>query len=534
MDDIDELFDREPWPHQRYGVSQVIDSIRSNNEPVCLTSPTGGGKTQIMIALLRWARDHGMRACLYTNRNLLLEQTGRVLDAHDINYGVRAAAFPKQFATMRDVQLCSIQTEISQVINKGSRNLHDAQVVLIDEAHLMKTGGSEQIINRHVFGSGKVIGVTATPMGISHIYPNLIVAGRNSELRKCGSLVPARVFAPDEFDTSKVKRTLTGEFNLNDIRKKVWTPAIIGRVFDKWKEYNPDAKPSIGFAPGVQESVWFAEQFTARGVRSAHIDGNDVWIDGEFYASDPEARRQIFDEWRNGLILGPVWNRFVLREGIDAPFLHHLILATPIGSLLSYVQIVGRVLRKSEETPDYVVITDHGGSWWRHGSPNEDWPWEEFYNLSVYNVSSMRENRLREEKATNPEPITCPNCGLVRRSGPSCPPEPIGCGFTHHRKSRMVLQHNGELKEVTGEIFRPRRRRQTPEAQRIWDDMYFPSSRSKSNRAMTFLQIEANFFRETGYYPPRDLKNMPLQEIDWIRKARDVPYHRLRREMETA
>ena len=51
----DNLFTRDdPWPHQREGVQQAIDALSNGAESVCLTAPTGSGKTQCQIALAKW------------------------------------------------------------------------------------------------------------------------------------------------------------------------------------------------------------------------------------------------------------------------------------------------------------------------------------------------------------------------------------------------------------------------------------------------------------------------------------------------
>jgi hypothetical protein len=65
-----------------------------------------------------------------------------------------------------------------------------------------------------------VLLVTATPVGLPKA-DGLIVAGTNSELRKCGALVPCYVFAPDEPDMKGVKKTVVGEFVQAEMRKRV-------------------------------------------------------------------------------------------------------------------------------------------------------------------------------------------------------------------------------------------------------------------------------------------------------------------------
>ena len=93
-----------------------------------------------------------------------------------------------------------------------------------------------------------------------------------------------------------------------------------------------------------------------------------MYIDGEEYASDPLKRAEVIDKLRAGDIK-VICNRYVMREGIDIPELYHIILATPIGSLSSYVQVVGRALR-NHPSLDKVIVQDHAGNFWRHGSAN--------------------------------------------------------------------------------------------------------------------------------------------------------------------
>ena len=102
------------------------------------------------------------------------------------------------------------------------------------------------------------------------------------------------------------------------------TPTIFARVLEWYDRLNPERKPAILFAPGVKESIWFAEQFTAAGITAAHIDGDMITF-GETDGSDPvtmpstrELREQIMAGSRDGSIK-VLCNRFVLREGWDVP-----------------------------------------------------------------------------------------------------------------------------------------------------------------------------------------------------------------------
>lgn len=39
----------------------------------------------------------------------------------------------------------------------------------------------------------------------------------------------------------------------------------------------------------------------------------------------------------------------------------------------------------------------------------------------------------------------------------------------------------------------------------------------------SFSQARGIFYRDYGYWPPRSLKNMPVEAWDWLRKVSEVP-----------
>lgn len=497
------------WPNQSYGIQAVIDAVAAGERHICLTAPTGAGKTRIMCELIERMNEPTV---LYTNRRMLLEQTAERLTSHGIQFGIRAAGHEPDIS--KRVQLAMIQTEDSRVFRKERTTLHWARLVLIDEAHVNAAGSAGRICTSHLDDGARLVGFTATPLGIGHLYDHLIQAGVPSELRSTGALLRATVYAPDEPDARGLKHSVkTGEFTEAAVRKAIMTRVIFGRVFDHWRQYNPDARPAILFAPGVPESIWFCEQFAERGVRCAHIDGEKCWLDGEEIPSSQEARDHIADLSRSGE-LAIVANRFVLREGIDWPWLYHGILATCFGSLTSYLQSVGRLLRASPGL-ESVCIQDHGGNWHRHGSPNADREWN--LDDTAYKLACERQERMRTKK--EPEPITCPRCHAVRLSGPEC----FACGFRHTTKSRMVIQQNGRLVRMDGDIYRERPVSNTPQVEKDWKSVYYRLR--NSNRDFTFKQALGLFAKEHhGQYPPRDLPLMPLSDQDWYRRIKDVPY----------
>lgn len=497
------------WPNQIRAKEGCLAAIERGVKRLCVTSPTGSGKTVMMLDLIQWAVEQHMPVALYTQRRMLYEQTCKALDRAGINYGKRAAghevnAFP-------DVQMCMTQTELNAVYKREYRKLHNAKLVLIDEIHNQGGPTFRKIMDDHVAACAACVGYTATPLDLQGI-DELLIAGTMSECLRIGALVRPETYAPDEPDLKHIRRYVVGqELTAEENTKAIMRPGVFGRVLKAWKQHNPDGLPTLLFGPDVAGSLYFAEQFCKAGIRAAHIDGEQIWCDGTFYDTENEAREWVAEQSKSGEIK-VVCNRFVLREGIDWPWIQVGSFATVFGALTSFLQSGGRLLR-AHPGKEKCVILDHGGNWHRHGSLAVDRHWQ--LGMTNQRVAGERAERLRDKK--DPEPITCPECGKVRGSGAKCP----ACGFEAHRKARLVVQIDGTLREVKGDIYRPRVVKQKPDTQQLWDKMYYRAKSQKWNAS--FRQAEAMFFRENYYWPPRSLSNMPKDSDGWFRKVADVP-----------
>lgn len=497
------------WPNQERALALTGEAIDRGAKRLCVTSPTGSGKTSMMLDMIHWAVGKRWPVALYTQRRMLYEQTCRALDRDGIDYGKRAAGHDANI--IRDVQMCMVQTELSAVYKREYRKLHNAKLVIIDEAHQFCGPTFRRIMDDHVEAGAACIGYTATPLDLEG-YEELLIAGWMSECLKIGALVRPETYAPDEPDLRHIKRYVVGrELTEGENVKSIMRPGVFGRVKDAWMKHNPDGKPTLLFGPDVAGSLFFAQEFFKAGIRSAHIDGEQIWLDGEFYNTEEENREHLAALSKSGEVK-VVCNRFVLREGIDWPWIEVGCFATVFGALTSFLQSGGRLLRASPGK-DRCKILDHGGNWHRHGSLAVDRHWK--LGMTNQRVAAERQERLREKKEV--EPITCPQCGKVRASGATCP----ACGFEAHRKARMVVQINGTLKEVAGEIYKPRVEKLKPNTQALWEKMYY-RARSKKWDA-TFRQAQAMFFRENFYWPPKNLRLMPRNADDWFRKVADVP-----------
>lgn len=495
----------EDWPHQVRAVAEARKAFDAGLRRICITSPTGGGKLRIAQRIIEW----GLPTVFYVNRNLLLEQTAERFSEFD--FGIQAAGYLPIHGDR--LQIASIQT-VDKRWRAGRMDLHDAKLVLIDEWHNEKSERAKRIMDEHEKAGATVIGFTATPVGLGGVAENMIVAGCNSELRACGALVPAQTFAPDEPDHRAFKGKTKGLLQFKDEYREVMLPVIFGRVIEHYQKINPDHRPTVLFAPGVEESRWFAEQFNANGLPWSHIDGERMVINGLHMPSTPDNRKSLRDALVSGETLG-VCNRFVLREGIDIPPVSHCIFACTFGSLVSYLQSGGRVLR-AFEGKEYATIADHGGNFWRWDSLNADREWS--LDDTDQSVQQKIADNYREKK--EPEPIVCPKCTKVRTEGSVCP----FCGFQHASRKRIVIQTNGTLREVHGDIHKPRVVDNSDPAEKSWVSCYWRCR----NSGKTFAQA-IGLYRHLnrGKYPSDEFIMMPTSKAQLGMKISEVPMNQI-------
>lgn len=549
MIDVVELFSREPWNHQRVGVERTIDHFENGEGWACLTSPTGSGKSLMMIALTRWGAEHrGGRVLVLTNRVLLTEQTERVFRGAGVSVGVISSSM-KHLERDCKVQIATLQTLLARR-RADPGYWVDADLVLADECHNISTGESGALLNEYRGRGAKGVGVTATPLGVAGVCDKLIVAGRTRNLQDEGILCYALWFAPSELDTRQlVKGKVDLSLTENDARA-TWGPLrgdqairerIVGNMLEHYERLHPERKHTLAFAPGVQESLWAAKFCFSRGIRSIHVDGEKFWFDGEIY--DRKTNASVFesamDAWRAGDV-PIIWNRFVMREGIDEPQIKCVMLATPVGSYRAFLQMVGRGLRTHESKGKNCTVLDFGGNWWRHGSVNVNVDWESVFDCLDPDV--LCKNRIAKYRETgDPLGRVCRSCGIVVASDrlvvcPNChKPLPEG------KPSRTVIRDDGTLTQATGEPIKQWKIKRTPEAADIWKGLYWNAIKYKGGE-VTFNCLYSQFAYRTAidagtrdnpafwkaYYPPRDLPLMPVCPNDWHRHVGAVERSRLR------
>ncbi len=488
------------WPHQERGLREVADLIRGGAKRICVVSPTGGGKSRMMQTMIRAEKS----SCLYTNRKMLFNQLCSGLDEAGINYGKRASGH--ESASVWDTQICMLQTEVAAILEYGSRDVVPARVVHVDEVHNNCRGRTEELLDSH---TGVVVGWTATPVNVGHAFDELVIAGTNSELRACGSHVPAAHFAMPEIDEKIIGKVTLGNdgCGIKQSKRKEFVHRIFGDVVSNLRRIHPELDSTILFGPDVAGSIWICEQLNEAGIVAAHIDGANCWLDGELVPTSQEVREEIVARHESGEIK-VLCNRYVMREGIDLPYLKCCVFATSFGSITSYLQAGGRVIR-NHPSLKMVKVLDHGGNWWRHGSLNEDRSWH--LDMSNSTIAAMRNEEVQEGERDKQQ--VCHQCGGIRGSELKCP----WCGHEVGRVDfrRPVRMSNGKLIAMEPTQWRKRKMMEpTEKAKKEWSGKV--KGNLKNRPDATMAQLYADFARTHDWkYPDRKWPMMCKRLVDF-------------------
>jgi superfamily II DNA or RNA helicase len=480
---------------QRDGVDRLIDRAQSKLAVVG-SSPTGSGKTTMAAMCVQdWCVPSNLSWEFMTNRRTLLDQTVdafRQFREKGLEFGVRGAGYRPNLE--RRGQVTIVQTDAKAVKEKRWEP-HQADVLIIDEVHNNMPEYLQWRVQRQLDRGYPVIGLSATPIGLGRWFRHLEPLCTLSMLREVKGALIAECHTPNELDLKHIRRVKYGE-KKDEMARLFTQQQVVGSIIDTWRALNPKALPTILFAPCVESSKWFCEEFNRQGIPAAHIDGGNIYYgrkkDGEreYIPSTRASRKELKKQVRQGHIK-VVTNRFVMREGVDWPFLYHAIFATKMGGVVPWVQSCGRVLRADHNRPwmDHVIIQDHGGNLYGLGlgSPNADRVWE------LGDTAKILKDKARErlKEGLDHQPVCCPRCHrpvkweVWTKLGNTCP----YCKNKFDASERIVIQKDGRLLPVEGDAIKIRVRTDQKDMQKAWDGLFYPSSKSKGVRANTFGQL---------------------------------------------
>ena len=390
-----------------------------------LYAPTGAGKTEMAIELMRATKAKGNKAAMLLDRIVLCDQTSKRLEKYKIDHGVMQAGHWR-YRPYEPIQVCSAQTLEKRGTFPG------LNLLIVDEAHQTREQTIEFIKNNP---NVRVIGLTATPFtkGLGKVYDNVVSTVTTKELVEQKILVPLRVFVAKEIDMTGAKK-VAGEWSQQEASTRGMK--ITGDIVSEWIEKTLEifGKPmkTIVFASGVDHGVHLARKFQTEGYNFICIS----------YKDDEEWKKKVIEDFSKpdtkiqGLIATDI-----LTKGFDVPDVAIGISARPFSkSLSSHIQQMGRVMRGCEGK-EFAVWLDHSGNYLRF---REDW--EEVFEQGVDELDEGKEKAKREPSDKVKEDSKCPKCSaLWPRGSDTC----YNCGHVKEKKNQVIAVQ-GEMVELTG------------------------------------------------------------------------------------
>ena len=412
--------------YQQHALQNLRRAIAAGSKRPVFVLSTGGGKTHLAAAVIQGAIDKGRRVLFLAPRRELIYQAAERLGSLGIRHGVIMAGEPME--PIHPVQVASKDTLHAR---RHRMEIPDAQVVIVDEAHLSLTESWKEVIA--MYPNAVVIGLTATPArgdgrGLGEVYDDLVIGASMPYLISMGYLVPARYYSPSEPDLAGIRKDKDGDYQQKDLGDRMDQPELIGDVVEHWERLASERR-TVVFCVNRAHSRHIAEQFRAKGYTAEHLDGE----------TPLDERKAILARVATGETQ-ILTNVFVASYGLDVPALSCAVLARPTRNITLYLQTVGRVLRPHEGKDDALII-DHSGAVREHGFVDEEQPW------SLDGKETVQE-RKKKQKEENKEPkeIKCGTCGAAFKAQRNCPE----CGAEVIPQGKPVPVHEAELEEITG------------------------------------------------------------------------------------
>lgn len=405
-------------PYQIDLIDRTREALRVSPN-VLMQSPTGSGKTAMLVHMMKTAASRGKRSFFCVHQNELLSQTSKALWHQQLTHGVIASG---RVQSNQPVQIASVQTLVRRTDKYAPPDL-----IIIDEAHRAAADTYRRVID--AYPGARVIGLTATPertdgKGLNDIFQDIIEGPTIRQLIDAGYLCDYEIFAPSVgVDLSGVGK-LAGDYNKKQAAEAVDKATITGDAVDHYRKL-ANGKRCVVMCVTIEHAKHVAAQYNVAGIPAACIEGG---------MSNSE-RDDVLQRFGTGA-LKVVTNVQLLVEGVDIPSIEVVQWLRPTQSLIVWMQGNGRGFRPSDGK-ERLIILDHVGNTERHGLPDEDRLWS---------LDGKKGRQKREGEAEKGFAVQqCKSCFSVFRPGVTACPT---CGAEVELRTRKIEEVDGELSKV--------------------------------------------------------------------------------------
>ena len=335
--------------YQQQMVNVIHERWAAGHRRVLGVLPTGGGKTEIAIDVIRNEATPRTRVLVLVERKVLAHQWAARLRAQGVGH-VGILQGDNSIGLSSPIIVAMVQTIRTRGIPE------DVSLIVIDESHIWH-GTHDTVLEQS--GDARVLGLTATPLraGLGLRFDTMVVGATIGSLIAQGYLVRPRYFAPAN---ETIEHALAGvaiqagDYAVDQLSQAMRAKAIVGDCVGEWQRRGQD-RQTIAFCVDKAHAADLAAEFVAAGIAA------EVIVDD----TKDDARKRVFNDFdkREVRVLVSVG---VLSIGFDSPVAACAILARPTLSTSLHIQQGGRVLRPFGGKTDALIL-DHAMNTLRHG-----------------------------------------------------------------------------------------------------------------------------------------------------------------------
>jgi DNA repair protein RadD len=472
--------------HQMQVIESLREGFRQGHRSQLLYAPTGFGKTEVAIYLMKATASNYKRAAILLDRLVLVDQTSLRLTKYGLEHGVYQAGHWK-YSPGERLQVCSAQTL------ERRKDFPGIDLLIVDECHISRVQTTEFIKKNP---DVKVIGLTATPFtkGLGNIYTNVVCGATTDWLVDKSWLTPLKIYIAKEIDMTGAKK-VAGEWSADVVTERGMK--LTGDIVDEWekKTYEIFGGPrkTIVFCSGVAHGADLVEQFALKGYNFVAISYKDT---------DDFKRDAIEDFAKPDTQIHGLIATDILTRGFDVSDVMIGVSARPFSkSLSSHIQQMGRVMRPYPNK-EFALWLDHSGNYLRF---RDDW--DEIYGDGVKALDEKVEKTKKELTEKQKKELKCPRCSHIWPSkSDTCP----ACGYVR-RSYNEVRAVAGRLEELSNGATNQKDNKQS-----FYSELIFIAKERNYNQNWA-----GHKYREKFGVWPRGLYDQPvepsLKTLQWVR-----------------
>lgn len=358
--------------------NKIYHSWQNGNMNVLYVLPTGGGKTVVLMSIIKHYEQHQV---IIAHRQELISQISLVLASNGIKHNliasdkiikqlsiIQIAKFNKVFIDPLAITVVASIDTLLRRLNKFEYQQWAKKIKLwiIDECHhVVKDNKWGKVLQS--FHNAIGLGVTATPLrtdgkglGINNhgLFHDMIVGPSMNDLMEMKFLSKYRIFCPpSDLDLSNVKLTNSGDFVKPQLSQAVEKSTIIGDAVSHYLKYANGMK-GLTFCTSIKSAVDMTDRYNQAGISAMLVT-----------AKTPIEDRINASKFLESGDLLQLVNVDIFGEGYDLPTVSCISFLRPTASLNLYMQQFGRSLRIAAGKKN-AIIFDHVGNVQRHGLPD--------------------------------------------------------------------------------------------------------------------------------------------------------------------